>query len=72
MKIESNLNLIEKKAENTMMVDLSSWNVFYSLLGLGALFFLLRFLLFDSINHKSEKKEKINRLRNSSQRRGRR
>ncbi|EJP82303.1 hypothetical protein IC1_05951 [Bacillus cereus VD022] len=55
-----------------MMVDLSSWNVFCSLLGLSALFFLLRFLLFDSINHKSEKKEKINRLRNSSQRRGRR
>ncbi|WP_153601927.1 hypothetical protein [Bacillus thuringiensis] len=66
------MNVIEKKAENNMMVDFSSWNVFCSLLGLGAMFFLLRFLLFGSTNHKSEKKEKINRLRNSSQRRGRR
>ncbi len=55
-----------------MMVELNFWNVFCSLLGLSLLFLLLRLLIFGSINQDYEKKEKINRLRNSSQRRGRR
>lgn len=52
-----------------MMVDFSSWNVFCSLLGLGVLFFFLHFWLFGS-SYKSEKEEKINKLRNTSHKRG--